>query len=116
MDMTPEQLREQLPMPSFVTVTEPLTDSSPPPRADTPPPPPPSNMPQFVNYTAQSFGGGNGVAEQRFGEEDGKDRATLQWVANTHAETTGKAQGGERQGMRGELPVFRADGVIPFAE
>ncbi|KAA8622882.1 HOS3-like histone deacetylase [Pyrenophora tritici-repentis] len=85
MDMTPEQLREQLPMPSFVT---------------------------FVNYTAQSFGG-SGMTEQRFGEEEGKDRATLQWVANTHAETPVK-QEGERK--RVELPVFKADGVIPFAE
>ncbi|KAF1940436.1 putative HOS3-like histone deacetylase [Clathrospora elynae] len=109
MTMTPEQLREQLPMPSFVTVTEPLSNISPP-RADTPPPPPPSSIPQFVNYPAPSFGG-------QMNTSDPQASATMQWVANTNAEPLDVA---ETQPMspaskRGDLPVFSANGVIPFA-
>ncbi|KAL6155074.1 histone deacetylase [Exserohilum turcicum] len=116
MVMTPEQLRQQLPMPLFVTVTEPLTNVSPPPRADTPPPPPPSSMPQFVNYTAESFGTGPTFAISANGC-DAQASATLQWVANTHAETT--QMGGippmSPPSKRGDLPMFTAHGTIPFA-
>ncbi|RMZ73374.1 histone deacetylase HOS3 [Pyrenophora seminiperda CCB06] len=117
MDMTPEQLREQLPMPSFVTVTEPLTDASPPPRADTPPPPPPSSIPHFINYTAQNFG-----STPTFASEDTQSSATLQWVANTHAETTEMPGPAAPMSLsspprkKQDLPVFTANGAIPFAE
>jgi histone deacetylase HOS3 len=113
MAMTPEQLREQLPMPSFVNVGEPLTDISPPPRADTPPPPPPSTIPQFSNYPAQSFTSAPTFAAPATASES----ATLRWVANTNAESVKMLQGrpASPAGKRGELPVFSANSVIPFA-
>jgi histone deacetylase HOS3 len=104
--MTPEQLREQLPMPSFVNVAKPLTDISPPPRADTPPPPPPSSIPQFANYMAQSY-----ISAPTFAAPaNASESATLQWVANTNAEVEMSPAS-----KRGDLPVFSANGVIPFA-
>ncbi|KAF1830058.1 Arginase/deacetylase [Decorospora gaudefroyi] len=114
--MTPEQLREQLPMPSFVTVTEPVKNISPPPRADTPPPPPPSNIPQFVNYTAQSFSTTATFASPT-NESDPQASATLQWVSNTHAESADVTGGQDMSpaSKRGGLPVFTANGAIPFA-
>ncbi|CAN9301147.1 unnamed protein product [Alternaria alternata] len=117
MAITPEQIREQLPMPSFVTVTEPLSDVSPPSRADTPPPPPPSNISQFVNYTAQSFGGNPDFVTSPPDTSSPQASATLQWVANTHAEDT--TMPGvplmSPPSKRADLPVFTANGAIPFA-
>jgi histone deacetylase HOS3 len=117
MAITPEQIREQLPMPSFVTVTKPLSDVSPPSRADTPPPPPPSNISQFVNYTAQSFGGNPDFVTMPPDTSNPQASATLQWVANTHAEDT--TMPGvpimSPSSKKGDLPVFTANGAIPFA-
>jgi histone deacetylase HOS3 len=117
MAITPEQIREQLPMPSFVTVTEPLSDVSPPSRADTPPPPPPSNISQFVNYTAQSFAGNPDFVTSPPNTSDPQGSATLHWVANTHAEDT--TMPGvpimSPPSKKGDLPVFTANGTIPFA-
>nr|AAP94999.1 putative HOS3-like histone deacetylase [Bipolaris zeicola] len=116
MAITPEQIREHLPMPSFVTVTEPLTNTSPPSRADTPPPPPPTNMPQFVNYTSESFGTAPSFAAPS-NVSDPQASATLQWVANTHAETTDMTAMAPMSppSKRSDLPVFTANGAIPFA-
>ncbi|KAJ6278480.1 hypothetical protein J3E71DRAFT_315554 [Bipolaris maydis] len=116
MTITPEQIREHLPMPSFVTVAEPLTNASPPSRADTPPPPPPTSMPQFVNYTTESFGTAPSFAASS-NVSDPQASATLQWVANTHAETTDMAAMTPMSppSKRSDLPVFTANGAIPFA-
>jgi len=132
MAITPEQIREQLPMvssdyvmhmrhmltsqPSFVTVTEPLKDVSPPSRADTPPPPPPSNLSEFVNYTAQNFGG-NSEFVTPHDASDPQASATLQWVANTHAEDTSMPGVPlmSPSSKRADLPVFTSNGAIPFA-
>ncbi|KAJ6195200.1 LOW QUALITY PROTEIN: putative HOS3-like histone deacetylase [Bipolaris maydis] len=116
MTITPEQIREHLPMPSFVTVAEPLINASPPSRADTPPPPPPTSMPQFVNYTTESFGTAPSFAASS-NVSDPQASATLQWVANTHAETTDMAAMTPMSppSKRSDLPVFTANGAIPFA-
>jgi histone deacetylase HOS3 len=117
MAMTPEQIREQLPMPSFVTVAEPLPATSPPPRADTPPPPPPASIPSFINYTPQSFGAPPSFAPPSFGGP--ADSATLHWVANTNAEIVDAPApppvSPPPAVKRMDLPVFSASGVIPFA-
>ncbi|OAL45846.1 Arginase/deacetylase [Pyrenochaeta sp. DS3sAY3a] len=117
MAVTPEQLREQLPMPSFVTVTESLPLVSPPLRQYTPPPPPPSSIPQFVNYTSQSFGGdakaGGGLISPQ-----SQTSPPLQWVpANTGnlARTTSNSRPMSPASKRQDLPTFTANGVIPFA-
>ncbi|KAJ4362903.1 histone deacetylase [Neocucurbitaria cava] len=116
MAMTPEQLREQLPMPSFVTVTTPVLDSTPPPRADTPPPPPPQSMPQFVNYTSHSFGGGSsGVSPQ--GTEP-QAAVPLQWLptnTDTDPSSTTSSRPMSPASRKQDLPIFSANGVIPFA-
>ncbi|KAF2850567.1 putative HOS3-like histone deacetylase-like protein, partial [Plenodomus tracheiphilus IPT5] len=114
--MTPEQLREQLPMPSFVTVSEPVHDKSPPSRADTPPPPPPSSMPQFVNYTTQTFG--DDVAAQGGSVARPQAPESLQWLPpKTEASPPSATESRPLSpAMRKEkLPVFTANGVIPFA-
>jgi histone deacetylase HOS3 len=111
MAMTPEQLREQLPMPSFITVTGPLANVSPPPRAETPPPPPPASLPQFVNYTAQSFNATSPTI-------DGVVPGMLQWLPlntdMTPSSTTGSRPMSPAS-KKGDLPVFSANGTIPFA-
>jgi histone deacetylase HOS3 len=111
--MTPEQIREQLPMPSFVNVMEPPSEISPPARADTPPPPPPSSIPQFVNYAAQRFD----VAPTFAAPSTASESATLRWVANTNAESVDMPQGRAMSppSKRGDLPMFSANGPIPFA-
>ena len=118
MTMTPEQLREQLPMPSFVNVTESTPVTSPPPRADTPPPPPPSSIPQFVNYTSQSFGGAPGSSTQMSSPE-GQPSASLQWLP-PNSDTAPSSTTGSRPmspaSRKQDLPVFSANGMIPFAQ
>lgn len=112
--MTPEQLREQLPMPSFVTVSEPVHDKSPPSRADTPPPPPPSTIPQFVNYTRQSFG------EDPTGQVDASIKGQcLQWLppnTETSPSSVTESRPLSPATRKEDLPVFSANGIIPFAE
>ncbi|KAF1843232.1 Arginase/deacetylase [Cucurbitaria berberidis CBS 394.84] len=119
MTMTPEQLREQLPMPSFVTVTEPLPVISPPPRPDTPPPPPPSSMPEFVNYTRQSFGESHGAPVQT-GTPESQAWAAPNWRVPPKTDTTPSSSTTGSRPMspaskKADLPVFSANGVIPFA-
>lgn len=118
MAMTPEQLREQLPKPSFVTVTQPSPAISPPLRADTPPPPPPSSIPQFVNYTSRSFGAAPPVEGQASTAVDAQNAVPLQWVPS-NASTAPTSTTGSRPmspaSKRQDLPVFTANGMIPFA-
>ncbi|PSN69391.1 Arginase/deacetylase [Corynespora cassiicola Philippines] len=114
MDITPDQL----PKPSFVTATEPLPVTTSPPRPDTPPPPPPSSIP-FVNYTTQTFGTNSSVALQE------AQNSNLQWMPpnmDTAAPTSGStlpvAKGTwpvSPAAKRQDLPVFTANGSIPFA-
>ncbi|KAI8938355.1 hypothetical protein NX059_004250 [Plenodomus lindquistii] len=114
--MTPEQLREHFPMPSFVTISEPVHDKSPPSRADTPPPPPPSSIPDFVNYTSQTFDGG--AAGQDNAHLTSQVPETLQWLPpNTDSSPPSMrdAQPLSPATRRENLPVFTASGAIPFA-
>lgn len=105
MTATPEQLREQLPKSSFVTATNPLPTVLSPPRADSPPAPPPSSMPQFVNYTSQSFGAL---------PTESQASASLQWLPpNAEAASVSRPMSPAKK--REDLPVFSADGIIPFA-
>ncbi|KAH3951888.1 hypothetical protein HBH64_105500 [Parastagonospora nodorum] len=103
-----EQLREQLPKPSFITVSEPVQNITPPARAETPPPPPPSSMHDFVNYTTQSFGPAPAALDDAK-EADGP----LQWLP-PNTELSG-ATPMSPPSKKQDLPVFTADGVIPFA-
>ncbi|CAO2652703.1 Nn.00g021140.m01.CDS01 [Neocucurbitaria sp. VM-36] len=115
MTMTPEQLREQLPMPSFVNVTEALPVASPPPRADTPPPPPPQGIPQFVNYTNQSFGGSSRNSPQ---VPEPQASVHLQWLptnTDTDPSSTTSSRPMSPASRKQDLPVFSANGMIPFA-
>jgi histone deacetylase HOS3 len=113
-----EQLREQLPKPSFMTVSEPARQLTPPPREETPPPPPPASIPDFVNYTAQTFT----TAPNAFDEAKGAGLPTstsLQWLPpNTESgpsSTTGESRPMSPASRRQDLPVFSANGAIPFA-
>ncbi|KAL1598675.1 histone deacetylase [Paraconiothyrium brasiliense] len=113
MSITPEQL----PVPPFMeTELIPLTTSLP--RPDTPPPPPPSNMPQFVNYSTQTFGAAQPLSEMH-------SQAAIQWLPpNTTAPVpasgnvpavTNPTRAGSPTDTRQKLPVFTASGPIPFA-
>lgn len=119
--MTPEELRSQLPtMPSFITVVERVYDAAPPTRADTPPPPPPVGGMPFINYTHETFSGGQGA------QPNSRLRTTAgvesQWtvVEDGSVEQEGH-EGGPRAdlahgaGKKSVLPIFAPDGVIPFA-
>lgn len=115
--MTPEQLREQLPKPSFMTMAEAVPDATPPARADTPPPPPPSSMPEFVNYTTQSFGMASTVGN-RATAHNAQEGAKLQWLppnTDDSSEIAAKNLPTSPAGRKQDLPVFTAKGKIPFA-
>ncbi|KAL5113527.1 histone deacetylase [Pleosporales sp. CAS-2024a] len=103
-----EQLREQLPKLAFITSAEPVHDQSPPRRDETPPPPPPSSIPDFVNYTSQSFSTVPAVLEDARCTD-----APLQWLPpNTELSAPGPLSPASK---RQDLPVFSAKGAIPFA-
>ena len=113
-----EQLREQLPKPSFITVTEPSRNITPPPRADTPPPPPPSNMPEFVNYTTQSFNTAAAAAVEEIKAAGLQPSAPLQWLPPSTESGPASSTGSRPMSpasKRSDLPVFTANGAIPFA-
>ncbi|KAF2125211.1 Arginase/deacetylase [Dothidotthia symphoricarpi CBS 119687] len=106
---TAEQLRERLPKSSFVTVTDLLPTIVSPPRADSPPAPPPSTIPQFVHYTSQTFGAS---------PTESQPPTSLQWLPPNTEEAPVSVAG--RRPMspakkREDLPVFSANGMIPFA-
>lgn len=117
MAITPEQLREQLPKPSFITINKPMSGVSPPMRSDTPPPPPPSSNPHFVNYTSQSFNTAPAAAAQTNAPVP-QTSASLQWLP-PNAETCFDPATGplpmSPPSRKENLPVFSANGVIPFA-
>lgn len=111
-----EQLREQLPKPAFMTVTESTIEFSPPPRADTPPPPPPSSVPDFVNYAANNFTMAPNVMDEAKAAGI-QVSAPVQWVPNSNS---GRASSTGSRPMspvskRQDLPVFTASSAIPFA-
>ncbi|KAF1923063.1 Arginase/deacetylase [Didymella exigua CBS 183.55] len=113
--ITPEQLREQLPLPAFVAATE-ATDMTPPQRADTPPPPPPATGLQFVNYNAYSFDAAPLANVPPTSEPQAS--ATLQWLApNTDTAVTPPKTASRpiSPAKRQDLPVFSATSTIPFA-
>lgn len=116
--MTPDELREQLPKPSFIIPAEPTPEFTPPVRAETPPPPPPSTI-DFVNYTAHSFSAasttGNAATSMH-----APANAQLQWlppntddvsVTNSNSSSRPMSPASRKQ----DLPVFTANGAIPFA-
>lgn len=116
--ITPEQLREQLPLPSFITATE-APAITPPQPAETPPPPPPASNLQFVNYNAHSFD----EALHSTGAPQASEHqapTALHWLPpNTETtspppppQTTARSMSPVR---RQDLPVFTASGTIPFA-
>ncbi|KAJ4332875.1 histone deacetylase [Ascochyta clinopodiicola] len=112
--ITPEQLREQLPLPSFVTATEVLPAVSPASRADTPPPPPPATGMQFVNYTTQTFD----AASSALQASEPQPPAALHWLApNSDTAPTPPTTGSRPMSpaRKQDLPVFTANSTIPFA-
>ncbi|KAF2621382.1 Arginase/deacetylase [Macroventuria anomochaeta] len=115
--ITPEQLREQLPLPSFVTEAEAPPTMIPPQCADTPPPPPPATGLQFVNYNAHSFDTAplaNGVPHTL----EPQTSAGLRWLPpNTDTTATPPKMGSRPMSpaMRQDLPLFTANSIIPFA-
>lgn len=115
--ITPEQLREQLPLLSFVTATETLPTTTPPQRADTPPPPPPATGLQFVNYNANSFGPAPSAANATRTMEP-QPSAALHWLPpNTDSAPTPPTISSRPMSpaKRQDLPVFTANSAIPFA-
>ncbi|KAJ4399212.1 histone deacetylase [Didymella pomorum] len=114
--ITPEQLREQLPLPAFVTATE-ASAMTPPQRADTPPPPPPAAGLQFVNYNAHSFDTAP-AAGQLPPTSEPQAPAPLHWLPpNTDATATPPKTASRPMSpaRRQDLPVFSATSTIPFA-
>jgi histone deacetylase HOS3 len=117
MVITPEQLREQLPIPSFVTKADIFPIVRSPPRADTPPQPPPSAVPQFVNYTPHTFNSDSAVSSEVTSPEL-QAPALLQWLppnTDTAPAPTSESRPVLPPVKRQNLPVFTPDGVIPFA-
>ncbi|KAF2262232.1 Arginase/deacetylase [Lojkania enalia] len=114
MNITPDQL----PKPSVLASVEPVTVTTSPPRPDTPPPPPPS-IPQFVNYTTTTFGSATTVNPIYNQVTKPENQEPLQWLPpNTDAvprNTTASGQPMSPSSKRQELPVFAANGRIPFA-
>ncbi|KAF2243076.1 Arginase/deacetylase [Trematosphaeria pertusa] len=116
MKITPEQL----PKSSFVTSVEPLPMTTSPPRPDTPPPPPPSKIPQFVNYSSQTFGTAPSQAAQAAAHFAFQDAQQLQWMppnsdAGLSTTSTSESRPMSPSTKRQDLPVFTANGMIPFA-
>ncbi|KAF2999851.1 hypothetical protein E8E13_007420 [Curvularia kusanoi] len=116
--ITPEQLREQLPLPAFVTATEAPT-VSPPQRTETPPPPPPPSDLSFVNYSALSFDAAleSATVPQTL---EGQTSTALQWLPpNTELAASTATPPSKNRPMsparRQDLPVFTATSTIPFA-
>ncbi|KAJ8106088.1 hypothetical protein OPT61_g9773 [Boeremia exigua] len=113
--ITPEQLREQLPLPAFVTATE-APAMQPMQREETPPPPPPSAGLQFVNYNAHSFdtpSPGHDVPQA----SETQAPTALHWMppnaeTNTPPKTDSRPMSPAR---RQDLPVFTANSTIPFS-
>ncbi|KAF2464440.1 Arginase/deacetylase [Lindgomyces ingoldianus] len=112
MDISPDQL----PKSSFTTV-DPLPMTTSPPRPDTPPPPPPSNVAQFVNYGAHTFSVSSSLNTNQANKIE--PQAPLQWLPpNTDAAlptTAAPAAPPMTPSKRQDLPVFTANGAIPFA-
>lgn len=114
--ITPEQFREQLPLPAFVTATE-APAMTPPQRADTPPPPPPATSLQFVNYNAYSFDtalSANSVPPI----SEPQAPAALHWLPPSTDATATPPKTASRPmspAKRQDLPVFTANSTIPFA-
>jgi histone deacetylase HOS3 len=115
--MTPDELREQLPKPSFISVPDPRFIVSPPPRADTPPPPPPSSMPEFVHQPTQLYGAGPSSTDPVHSWEANVAKSMQRLDENVNYTST--AEFGYRPmsppGRKQDLPVFSSNGVIPFA-
>jgi histone deacetylase HOS3 len=114
--ITPEQFREQLPLPAFVTATE-APAMILPQRADTPPPPPPATGLQFVNYNAHSFDTAPTVSQLPPTSEP-QASAALHWLPpNTDATATPPKTVSRPMSpaRRQDLPVFSAISTIPFA-
>jgi histone deacetylase HOS3 len=112
-----EELREQLPEISFITVKEPLRDVTPPTRSETPPPPPPTNMSDFVNYTANTFSGAP-VVSGDVNSMGPSASAPLQWLPPNTEMGAGSLMGPgpmSPPSKRQDLPIFTANGLIPFA-
>ncbi|KAF1960735.1 Arginase/deacetylase [Byssothecium circinans] len=125
---------EQLPKSAFIT-SEPVVLPTSPPRPDTPPPPPPAVIPEFTSYNTPPFG-----TTQLTSSPPAQTgipaslTAPLQWAAsnaNANSGTTAppttmaapisasspmsSVRPMSAAGKRGDLPVFSANGVIPFA-
>jgi histone deacetylase HOS3 len=115
--ITPEQLREQLPLPSFITATE-APAMTPPQPAETPPPPPPASNLQFVNYNAHSFDDALPSTSVPQTSEPQAPTA-LHWLPPNTETTSPPPQTTSARPMspvrRQDLPVFTASGTIPFA-
>lgn len=124
--ITPEQLREQLPLPSFVTATE-VPAMTPPQRAETPPPPPPSTGLQFVNYSATSFDPARVSNNNNALQPSSPPASTaLQWLPPTTEPLSSPPTSPPMASpsvtthplsppRKHNLPIFTASSTIPFA-
>ncbi|KAF2662574.1 Arginase/deacetylase [Lophiostoma macrostomum CBS 122681] len=99
---------EQLPKPSFMTVIDPLPLTTSPLRPDTPPPPPPTSFPGFVHYSKETFSSSLTDSTQAAHPEP---QAALQWMPPNADAPRPVSPASKRQ----DLPVFTANGMIPFA-
>ncbi|OCL09834.1 Arginase/deacetylase [Glonium stellatum] len=103
---------DQLPKSQFTTAVEPLPMTTSPPRPDTPPPPPPSSVPQFIHYNPHASGNASQPAQTTV---SAPSQTPLQWLPlNSDPVVAGQPMSpGMKQ--RADLPVFTANGIIPFA-
>jgi histone deacetylase HOS3 len=113
MNITPDQLPKTV----FTTTMNPLPIITSPPRADTPPQPPPSTIPQFVNYTPHSFGTTSSLQSTLASAAARGPQGQLQWQPpNADVEVAAAAEIAlSPRSKPHDLPVFTANGVIPFA-
>ncbi|KAH6611860.1 hypothetical protein C7974DRAFT_323721 [Boeremia exigua] len=114
--ITPEQLREQLPLPAFVTATA-VPKMTALHREETPPPPPPAPGMQFANYNSRSFDPAPPASNLPQASEP-QTPAALHWLSQNAETTAAPLQTGSRPmspARRQDLPVFTANSTIPFA-
>jgi len=104
---------DQLPKNNFTTIAQPISLTTSPPRPDTPPPPPPPKLPQFNEFIQYAYPQQpNSVTSNAASGQSHQ----LQWQPpNSDLGFPAGPVSPPRMALRKELPVFSANGMIPFA-
>ncbi|KAF2877288.1 hypothetical protein BDV95DRAFT_601697 [Massariosphaeria phaeospora] len=106
---------DQLPRPAVLQTIVQMPTTASPPRPDSPPPPPPAAMPQFANAGILSSGSSSLIGSQP-SKQPSQTSAPLQWRPTpTNAPARPAVNPLSPASKRSDLPVFSANGPIPFA-